>query len=319
MKKIIFMFIIIGLLFSLSVSGLAAYPEEEIEWAIWSSPGGGSDITARTIGIPLRKSLGVSLVITNMPGGSGSRSMTYVQNQPADGYTWQFITDTFIVSMERGIVDYELSDWIPIARLNFESNSIAVSVDNQYGIETIDDLLEIGKENELKWGVSNMGSIDHLAAFTVSEMADLKIKPIVYTSGGEILVAALGNVIDAFWANPSEIMGQVDAGEIKILAVASEERLSTLPDVPTLREKGMQNAIFGTWRGVAVKKGTDPEICDAIENYLLEAAESDIYRNFLEENGIPYDVLGSDEFLAFVEDQYSWFAETGRKAGVIQD
>ncbi|MGM0603268.1 MAG: Bug family tripartite tricarboxylate transporter substrate binding protein [Bacillota bacterium] len=313
MKKILVLSLLAIFVLSLTTMGLAAYPEEEIEWVLWSSPGGGSDTTARTVGIPLRSEIGEPLVVKNMPGGSGARAMEYVQEQKADGYTWLFITNTLITTTERGLVDYSYEDWEPVFMLNHDPQTIAVSADS--GIESFEDLVDLGKERTVKWGLTHLGGNDHVAINSVAEAVGLEYDPIVYESGAEVMVGALGGSIDVFISNPSEIMGQVEAGKINIIASMSEKRLSILPDTPTLKELG-HDIQFGTWRGVAVKAGTDPEVINKIESMLAAAADSEIYREFLKDNGMDYNVKDAKEFNEFIEKQWSIFADGLKKVGL---
>jgi len=316
-KNLFVVSLIVILLVGILTSGVcsATYPEKEIRWILWSSPGGGSDRTSRTVGIPLRKALGVPLVIVNMSGGSGTRAMTYVQNQKADGYTWLFITATLITSMERGLVDYELEDFVPVFMLNHDPQAIVAPVKGD--IKTIEDLVKLGKKRKIKWGLTHLGGNDHVAIHSYAKMAGIKYDPIVFQSGAEEVVGALGGVIDVFIANPSEVMGQVEAGTLKVLSTMSERRLGILPEVPTLKEKGY-DAVFGTWRGIAVKKGTDQEIVKALEKYFYDASDSDVYRDFLKNSGMDYNVKGSDEFKAFIEKQYKIFAEGIKEIGLVK-
>ncbi|MBA7581067.1 tripartite tricarboxylate transporter substrate binding protein [Candidatus Atribacteria bacterium 1244-E10-H5-B2] len=210
MKRLLTMILIVTLLLGglTSVISLAAdYPEREIEWILWSNPGGGTDITARTVGIPLRKLLGQPLVIVNMPGGSGARAITYAQGEKADGYTLLFITNTLITTIERKLVDYKLEDFEPVIMLNDDPQVIAVSAKSD--IRNLTDLIVSGKKEPLKWGLTHLGSNDHIAINGFVKKADIQYDPVVYQSGGEVMVAALGGVIDVFISNPSEIMGQV--------------------------------------------------------------------------------------------------------------
>jgi len=317
MKKLLTVILIVILLIGGLTSGicLADYPEKEIKWILWSSPGGGSDITSRTVGVPLRKALGVSLIIVNMSGGSGARAITYVQNQKADGYTWLFITATLITSIERGLVDYTLEDFVPVFMLNHDPQALVASAKGD--IKTIEDLIKLGKERKIKWGLTHLGGNDHVAIHSFAKMAGIKYDPIVFQSGAEEVVGALGGVIDVFIANPSEVMGQVEAGNLKVLSTMSEKRLGILPEVPTLKEKGY-DAVFGTWRGMAVKKGTDQEIVEALEKYFYAASDTDIYHNFLKNNGMDYNVKGSKEFKDFIEKQYKIFSEGIREIGLVK-
>jgi len=317
-KKLLTMILIVTLLVGglTSVISLAAdYPEKEIEWVLWSNPGGGTDITARTIGIPLRKLLGQPLVILNMSGGSGARAMTYFQDQKNDGYTLLFITSTLFTSIERKLVDYKLEDFEPVFLLNNDPQVIAVSAKSNIG--NLTDLIVLGKKKSLKWGLTHLGGVDHVAIHSFVKNTDIQYDPVVYQSGGEVMVAALGGVIDVFISNPSEIMGQVESGDLRVIASMSEKRLSILPEVPTLQEKGY-DVVAGTWRGVAVKKGTDPEIIKTLEDLFYKAADTDIYRSFLKNNGMDFDVKNAEEFKLFMVSQNEVFSEGIREIGLVQ-
>jgi len=300
MKKIlILVLILIVLMFVFSVVSFAQYPEKEVEWICWSNPGGGSDMTARTVGIPLRKALKVPLIIINMSGGSGARAMNYTMSKPADGYTWQFVTGELVPTIERGLVNAEIEDFVPLVRLNFDPHIICVS--GKSNVKSIEDLVVLGRERTIKWGLVDLGGSDHISTQIFSNATGIDYDPIVFHSGSEVLVGALGGVIDAFIANPSEVMGQYEAGKIIILTTLTQERLGILPEVPTMEESGYSVPDCGTWRGVCIKKGTDPEIISYLEKQFFEATKKDIYRDFLAKNGMDYNVLGAKDFKTFID------------------
>ncbi|MBW1700297.1 MAG: tripartite tricarboxylate transporter substrate binding protein [Deltaproteobacteria bacterium] len=313
MKKLFIFGIIFLLMVGFANNGFSAYPEKEVEWILWSSPGGGSDTTARTVGIPLRRLLKQPLIIRNMTGGSGARAMTYLQNQKADGYTLLFVTNTLITTLERGTVPYKLEDFIPVFLLNHDAHLVAVSAKSK--TKTLEDLVALGKERPIKWGMTHYGGTDHVASHVFAKSFGIKYRPVVYQGGGEVKVAALSGVLDAFITNTTQIMGQVEAGNIKILAVMAEKRLATLPDVPTLKEKGY-NIILGTWRGVCVKKGTDPEVVKTLEKYFSKATEHKVYQDFLKNNAMDYNVKKSEAFKSFILKEYDLYSKAIKEIGV---
>jgi putative tricarboxylic transport membrane protein len=300
MKKIVSSLLVLAMVLGLSPIVLAQFPEREVEWILWSSPGGGSDTTARTIGMPLRKALGQSLIIINKPGGSGARAMTHLQKAEADGYTWLFVTNTLITSIARDVVKYEIDDFVPVALLNHDAHLIAVPASSP--AKDINDLITMGKEKSLKWGLTHFGGSDHVGAQVFSKSVGVKYQPVIFQGGGELNAAVLSGVLDTIITNTTQAMGQIEAGNIRVLATMAPERLSILPDVPTLKELG-HDISMGTWRGVMVKKGTDPEIVKTIGDLILESSKKDVYQNFLRDRAMEYNVLGSKEFEKFVDSQ----------------
>lgn len=314
MKKVLTISLTLIMILGLvGVSLAASYPEREIEWVIWSNPGGGSDVTARTMAIPLKKDHDVSLVVQNMAGGSGARAMAYVQKARADGYTWLFVTNTIITTVERNLTEYKYEDWIPVFMINDDPQVIVVKENSE--IKNFQDLIEVGKKRKLKWGLSHLGGNDHIAINALAKSTGVQYDPIVFESGGEVMVGALSGVIDVFTANPSEIMGQVEADKLEVIASMSEKRLSVLPDVPTTEELG-HDIQFGTWRGVFVKKGTPPEIVNKIEDLLFQAASTDMFKQFLEDNGMDFNVKKKEEFREFIDEQWKIFADGLKEIGI---
>ena len=313
MKRLLSFFLCLIMVLSFAISVQAKFPDKEVEWILWSSPGGGSDITARTIGMPLRKALKQPLVIINRTGGSGARAMAYIQGQKADGYTWLFVTNTLITTLFRGTVSYKLDDFIPIVLLNHDAHLIAVPAQSK--IKTLEDLIAFGKKNVIKWGMTHYGGTDHVATHIFGRVAGIKIKPIVYQGGGEVKVAALSGVLDAFITNTTQIMGQVEAGKIRIVACMADKRLNVLPNVPTLKEKGI-NVVLGTWRGVVVKKGTDPMIVNKIQDYLINASKNKIYTKFLKDQAMEYNVMNSKEFAKFIKSEWGLYTQAIKEIGI---
>ncbi|MFZ7120121.1 MAG: tripartite tricarboxylate transporter substrate binding protein [Eubacteriaceae bacterium] len=316
-KKSILFILILMLLIGITNGVSAQFPEKEIEWVIWSSPGGGSDVTARTVAIPMRRELGGHpLVIVNMPGGDGARAIEYVMQKPADGYTWLFTTGTLITAIERGLVDYEFEDFIHVAMLNYDAESIAVRANGD--IQTIDELVKLGKERPLKWGVTGLGDSEHVRVDLFARRTGVQYDPVVYQGGGENMAALLEGSIDCIMGNPTEILGQVEGGNVKILAVTTPERLEVLPDVPTIVEEGY-DVVSGTLRGISVKAGTPPEVVDKIEELFLEAANSEIYQEFLKDNAIsPEYVRGSEDYKEFYNREWNDVVEGLKALGIVK-
>lgn len=275
---------------------LAGYPEKPVEIVAWASPGGGSDVMCRTFAKAL-ESVGFPqpLYVVNKPGGAGAVGMTYVQGKPADGYTILGVTNNLIFTpLTTPGFQYSFRDFEPIVMFGYDPKYIVVAANSRF--QTIEDLVNYAKAHpgEVKVGTFGPGSDDHVVGMLLAQVAGVEFNFIPFDSGGEILAALLGGHIDAQVAELSEVKGQLDAGAVRILAVATAERVKTLPDVPTLKEKGW-DVVLPKFRGFMVKKGTPAEIVQIIIEWAVKAVQSEVFQAYLEAQHLePALVTGAD-------------------------
>ncbi|MCS7239886.1 MAG: tripartite tricarboxylate transporter substrate binding protein [Candidatus Bipolaricaulota bacterium] len=293
MRKAVALAALLGILGSVAFAG---YPEKPVEIVAWASPGGGSDVMCRTFAKAL-ETVGFPqpLYVVNKPGGSGAVGMTYVQGKPADGYTILGVTNNLIFTpLTTPGFQYSFRDFEPILMFGYDPKYIVVASNSRY--QTIEDLVNFAKAHpgEVKVGTFGPGSDDHVVGMQLAQVAGVEFNFIPFDSGGEILASLLGGHIDAQVAELSEVKGQLDAGAVRILAVATAERVRTLPDVPTLKEKGWDVAL-PKFRGFMVKKGTPAEVVQILIDWAVKAVQSDVFQAYLEAQHLePALVVGPD-------------------------
>lgn len=279
------------------------YPERPVEIVAWASPGGGSDLMCRTFAKAL-EAVGFPqpLYVVNKPGGSGAVGMTYVQGKPADGYTILGVTNNLIFTpLTTPGFQYSFRDFEPIIMFGYDPKYIVVAAKSPF--QTIEDLIAFAKEHpgQVKVGTFGPGSDDHVVGMLLAQVAEVDFNFIPFDSGGEILAALLGGHIDAQVAELSEIKGQLDAGAVRILAVATAERVQALPDVPTLKEKGW-DVVLPKFRGFMVKKGTPEDIVKILIDYAVKAVQTEIFVSYMQAQALePALVVGAD-FTKLLED-----------------
>lgn len=300
MRKVSAFFVVLGVL---GCAGLAGYPEKPVEVVAWASPGGGSDLMCRTFTRAL-EAIGFPqpLYVVNKPGGAGAVGMSYVQGKPADGYTILGVTNNLVfIPLTTPGFKYSFRDFEPIIMFGFDPKYIVVAANSRF--RTIEDLVNYAKAHPYKVNVGTFGpgSDDHIVGMLLAQAADVEFNFIPFDSGGEILAALLGGHIDAQVAELGEVKGQLDAGAVRVLAVATAERVKALPDVPTLREKGWAVAI-PKFRGFVVKKGTPAEIVQILIDWAVKAVQSEVFQAYLQAQLLePALVVGLD-FAAILED-----------------
>lgn len=294
---------LIVLLGTVGGSALAGYPEKPVEIVAWASPGGGSDVMCRTFAKAL-ESVGFPqpLYVVNKPGGAGAVGMTYVQGKPADGYTILGVTNNLIFTpLTTPGFRYSFRDFEPIVMFGYDPKYIVVANNSRF--QTIEELVNYAKAHPgaVKMGTFGPGSDDHVVGMLLAQVAQVDFNFIPFDSGGEILASLLGGHIDAQVAELSEVKGQLDAGAVRILAVATAERVQALPDVPTLKEKGWEVAL-PKFRGFMVKRGTPADIVQILTDWAVKAVQSQVFQAYLEAQHLePALVVGTD-FVRLLEE-----------------
>ncbi len=253
-------------------SGLvqAKYPENPITYIIPFNPGGESDITARLQESHLQKILGVPINITHKPGGGGAVAWSEFQRTAKpDGYTIIGINIPHIIGqpLMRKDAGYKTYGWDIIMWFHFTPHALLVPKTSP--IKTLDDFIKFAKENPAAASVGGSGtySANHLDCIRLERAADIKVTYIPHTGTGPVVPALLGGHNTA--AMSFSMLALQYKDQMRALAVAADERMDTLPDVPTFKELGY-DIVGGAFRGVAAPKGTSPEIIEVLANAFIE-------------------------------------------------
>lgn len=294
------------------------YPSKQINWYIHSSAGGGTDIFSRTVAMPLRKILKANIIISTMSGGSGARMLNYLVDQPADGYTIVTLTNSNLAAIAQGKTKAQITDLTGIARGCYDPQSFCISTKGKF--KTIQEIVEFGKANpgKVKFGLAHMAGIDHVTAYEFSKAAGFKPEFVPFKGGGEIIVALMGGTIDVGVLNPSEFMGQFEAGNVKPALFLVEKRLKDFPDTPTAQELGW-DVEMATWRGVAVRSGTPDAIVQQLREAFAKAMKTKMYKNYLRDNSMgPESIQNGEDWHAFLNKKYPVWQKAMQELGYIK-
>jgi putative tricarboxylic transport membrane protein len=292
-------------------------PVAGLQIMVPNSPGGGYDTTARTVQKVMDDAkITTSTQVFNLPGAGGTVGLQRTVNEKGNG--------KLAMQMGLGVVGAAytqkskatLNDTTPIAKLIEEAGAIVVSKNSPY--QDINQLIEAWKKDPSKLNVgggSSPGGPDHLLPMQLAKAVGIdpkKVSFISYDGGGELLPAILGNKISFGASGFGEFLEQVKAGSVRVLAVTSEKRIDALPDVPTLKEKGV-DFTFTNWRGIVAP----PEISDADKkvwiDVLTKMHDSQAWKDELEKRGWTDAFQTGDEFGSFLT------SENERVAGVMTD
>ena len=248
----------------------AEFPEKPITYIIPFNPGGESDVTARLQEPNLEKFLGVSVNVTHKPGGGGAVAWSEFQRtaQP-DGYTIIGCNIPHIIGqpMIRKDAGYKTDGFKVIMWFHFTPNVLVVSKDSEF--KTLDDFIAFAKKRPFVATVGGSGtySANHLETLRLMKAAGVDLTYVPYTGTGPVIPAVMGGHIKA--AMSYSMVGVQYKDKFRTLAVAAEERVPALPDVPTFKELGY-DIVGGAFRGVAAPLGTPQPVVDRLAQAYTE-------------------------------------------------
>jgi tripartite-type tricarboxylate transporter receptor subunit TctC len=284
------------------------YPTREIEVVVQYPVGGGSDIFIRSLMVPARKYLRVTIHVTNLAGGGGVRASNYVLSRPADGYTIYTFNPEQIINT---IFDRE--DYRKFAALcNVQQDQSMFYVGGESPFKTIQDLIRYAKENpgKLRFTGTSTGSPDEVIVMLFAKRAGIKVKYIPFDAAPETHAAVLGGQVEVLHEEPGVIMSLIESNKLKPLVVFTEKRLEEFPNVPTARELGY-DITMGRWRGLAVKKGTSQKIINDLSEVFKKCTGDPSYKTIAHANLLDLRPGWKDpeEYSKFWEEEYARYYE----------
>jgi tripartite-type tricarboxylate transporter receptor subunit TctC len=295
----------------------AEYPTKQIELIVPYAAGGGTDLVARAFADAANRHLPKAIGVVNKTGGGGAVGLSEIMAARPDGYKIGMGTVEITMLPHLGVARFSVGDFTPIARLNAEPAAITVNADSP--IKTIDEFLANAKANPgtVRVGNSGTGAIWHLAAEALGEQTGIKFNHIPYDGANPAVTALLGGHIEAVGVSPAEVFSQVAAGKLRILAVMADERSKTFPDVPTLKEKGIDVSI-ATWRGIVVPKRTPEPIVTALREASRDAANEQSFKDQLAKMNLTHAYADGPEFKAVMEKDDAFFKTLMTEVGLAK-
>jgi putative tricarboxylic transport membrane protein len=292
------------------------FPSKPIEVVIHTSAGGGTDTTARMMAAGMQAILGSNVSVIQKTGGGGLVAINYVGSRPRDGHAILAITPTHLFALARGNSRVKIEDVIGIARAADDPLIVVVNAKND--IHSLEELIARGKRAPLKWGTTQIGGIDHIAAAVFGKRTGTGIAVVPFDGGGEIVTNLMGQNIEVAGLNLTEGLAHIRRGNFRALAVMSDQRLENLPDVPTTFEKGFP-VEFSTVRGYIVMKGTSPETVRKLETAMVGGMKEPAYQNFLSQTGLSAEsVAGSIVWNAQIKRMYEAASDAMKELGMIR-
>ena len=265
-----------------STAAFAAYPDRPIKLVVPWAAGGDTDNIFRPFAPLLQKHIGQTVVIANVGGASGTKGAKEVKDSPADGYTVLAVHDYIHSTYYTGVADVQYSDFEPVCMLSSTASVLTASPKTPW--KTWADLLADAKKRPGQISVgATLGSTSHFFPALIEQSAGIKFKYVSYEGLAPRMNAILGGHVDLTDANLTQ-KGKVEAGELKFLAIATEKRSPELPNIPTLKELGV-NVVYDVNRGLIVPKGTPAEAIAKLGSACAAAAKEPTFADAMKKQG----------------------------------
>jgi tripartite-type tricarboxylate transporter receptor subunit TctC len=301
---------------SLAQSGAAStYPNKPIKLLVGFAPGGGTDAAARTIAIKLSEILGQTVVVDNKPGAGGNIAADLVAKAPGDGYTIGLANIGSIAvnpQMPNGTPYDPLKDFAMLGNGVTFGNVLVVRADSP--IKTFADYLVAAKnpDNPLFYGSSGFGSAGHLSGELLKQRANTTAQHINYKGGGPAMNGLLGGEIQAIFASAPTAIPLIKAGKLRALAVTSQKRATSLPDVPTIAELGFPGYLATNWYSFIAPASTPPAIVKKLNESIVAAIKDQATLNRLNAQAMEADPSTSQEMREFVTKEFDTWGKVVR-------
>ncbi|KOX38358.1 C4-dicarboxylate ABC transporter substrate-binding protein [Streptomyces sp. NRRL F-6491] len=284
-----------------------------------NTPGGGYDITARTVAKNAGEAgLTGDIEVFNLPGAGGTVGLTRLVGERGNGRLAMSMGLGVVGAVHTNKTPITLADTTPIARLTEEQDIVVVAEDSPY--KTIRDLLAAWRKDPGKLpvgGGSSPGGPDHLAPMLMARAAGISPKDVNYVpfdGGGELLASILGNKVAFGVSGVGEYLDQIEAGELRLLAVTGPRRVPGL-DAPTLREAGLDTE-FTNWRGIVAPPGLSDAERDKLVALVTELHGSPQWRESMKTHGWDDAFLPGERFGAFLTEQDRRVASVLKELGL---
>lgn len=298
-----------------------SFPSRPIRLVVGFTPGGGTDIMARLLASKLPELLGQPVVVENRPGAASNIGSEHVAKSPADGYTLLVCTSAVAINMAlyKKLGYDTLRDFAPVS-LFAESPNILVT-HNAVAVRTAGELVALAraKPGVLNYSSAGSGTSQHMSAELFKLRTKTNMVHVPYKGTGPSLAAVIAGDVDMTFANIPAIIQHVKAGRLRPLMSSGDRRSELMPDVPTMKEAGLNDSAVSVWYGVLAPGATPSEIVNTLSSAVMKTARSpDIKQRLLDQGADPVGST-SEEFAKLLRTEIPKWHEVVAAAGARVD
>jgi putative tricarboxylic transport membrane protein len=319
---VIYLLLLVSVGISTLLPALAAgqefKPSKIIETVVHTGPGGGSDLFARAIAEMLQKEklIPQRMQVVNKSGGGPAVAMAYLAEKKGDSHTVGFYTGVWVTNpLTTAEATVTLNDLTPITRLVLEPAVIAVKADSPY--KTMKDFIDAAKKNpkQLNQSGGTVTSRDNLMRLLLQKTTGAQWNFISFPSGGERLSNLLGGHVQMMVIEPQEAGEQIRAGNLRVIATLTEKRLASMPNVPTIKEQGIDVPLIPQARGLLAPPAVSKEVVQYWEGVFDAFVKTPSWKQYVEQNQFEDSYLKGPALNKFLDALKDQMREVLKEAG----
>lgn len=293
----------------------AAYPDRPIKLIVPWGAGGDTDVIYRTFQQDFQKRLAGTVVVANVGGASGTKGAKEAKDSPPDGYTIFAMHDSIHSTYYTGVADVNWTDFQPICLVTATPSILTASPKTPWK-----DMKAVLAEAKAKPGTvtvgATLGSTSHFFPAMVEKAAGVKFKYVSYEGTAARMNALLGSHIDLAESNLTQ-KGKADAGQMKFLAIATEKRMAEIPNVPTLKELGI-DVEYAVNRGLVAPKGTPADVMAKLGAACAGAATNSAFAEQMKKHGTIVHYLDAKGYTAFLQKNDAVNKQLAKELGLLK-
>ena len=296
------------------------WPGKTIRIVVPYTPGGSSDIIARSIATPLGEALKQTVIVENRPGANGNTGTDAVAKSPADGYTL-LLCDVGALAITPSVYSKlpfdPKKDLRGVTMLAYSPHLLVVHP--SVPANNLKELVALSQTTKLDFAVTAIGSAPHLAGVAVEKATKAKWQYIPYKGGSQAIGDTVAGQTQVLMNGMLATLPFVQSGKLKVLGVSKATRVPLLPDVPTIAEQGVAGFESGTWQGLLVPAGTPNDVVTRLAAELTRIIRSPEVRSRLTAQGAEVYTMTPAEFSTFFDREQKRWAAVVASGGVKID
>ena len=309
---------LVSTLAAVSATAQDAWPSRPIRIMVGFGAGGGTDVATRVVAEPLGELLGQRVIVENKPGAGGTITGDIVAKGTKDGTNALMISTghTVAAAMIKAQAYDAVKDFAPVGII--ANSAIAIVVQKDFPATDLKGLIEVIKKEPGKYNYATVGtgSTQHLTAELFRQRADLKAQAVSFRTTGEVVTALLRKDVAYAVDLAHAVRGQVAAGELRLIAVATGRRFPSIANVPTMIESGLPGFEVNGWYGFVYPAGVPTEVISKSHKALTDVLSRDAVKKQLENIGAEAALSSPEEFGKLIAEEVVRWRDVAKKAGL---
>jgi tripartite-type tricarboxylate transporter receptor subunit TctC len=300
----------------------AGYPDHPITMIVPFPPGGVADAVARPLAEALGRELKQTVVVENKGGAGGALGIGTAARAPADGYTLLLSLSSISMLPEADRLlerkpSFQIDQFKPIARITADPTVLVVRAEAPW--KTVEEFVADAKRRpgQINFGSSGNYGTMHVPIAQLEKAAGVKMTHIPFTGAGPAVTALLGGQVDVLASGPASIAQHVKGGKLRALAHWGEKPLSSLPEVPSLRDRGIP-VQYAQWSGLFVQAGAPANVVEVLRGAMQKLAKDPAFQQAVQNTGSPLEYMDADAFARYWADDVSKMKDLAKHIGRLE-